>query len=80
MGCMEVYSCGDGGYPGGGGGGTASLKVNYPLPNCHLRFSGLSAPEFLFDRHLYLGVAEHCPLKSNFLNAKLNTKVTPIFP
>ena len=33
-----------------------------------------------FDRPLFLGLTDHRPLKSNFLNAKLYTKGTPVIP
>ena len=33
---------------------------------------------FFFYRPLFLGVVDHRSLKSNFLNAKVYTKVTPI--
>ena len=66
---------------GGGGGDTASLKVTthcQTTPPSPL-FQG-SLPLRFFYRPLFFGVADHRPLKSNFLNAKLYTKVTPIFP
>ena len=43
----------------GGGGGTASLKVTTHCQTTAPSFSGLSAPEFFFDRPLFLGVADH---------------------
>ena len=64
---------------GGGGGGTASLKVTTHCQTTAPVFQG-SPPLSFFYRPLFLGVADHRPLKSDFLNAKLYTKVTPIFP
>ena len=63
----------------GGGGGHCLFEGNYPLPNYPPRFSGLSAPEFFLPPPIF-GSCRPPPSKSYFLNAKLYTKVTPIFP
>ena len=63
----------------GGGGGTASLKVTTHCQTTAPVFQG-SPSLFFFYRPLFLGVVDHRPLKSNFLNAKLCTKVNPILP
>ena len=62
-----------------GGGGTASLKVTTHCQTTTPLFQG-SPFLIFFYRPLFLGVADHRPLKSNFLNAKLYTRVTPILP
>ena len=66
---------------GGGGGGEHCLfEGSYRLPNYCPRFFQGCPPRAFFDRPLFLGVTDHRPLTSNFLNANLYTIVTPIFP
>ena len=74
--CVNVEVCLG---PREGGGGTDSLKVATHCQTTAPVFHGCPHMSF-FDHPLFLGVADHRPLKSNCLNAKLYTKVTPIFP
>ena len=55
------------------------MKVTTDCQTTAPVFQGSPPLSFLY-RPLFWGVANNRPLKSNFLNAKLYTKVTPIFP
>ena len=62
---------------GGGGGGTASLKVDTHCQTTASAFHDCK-PLVHFDYLVFLGVTDNHRLKSYFLNANVNIKVTPI--
>ena len=69
--CMEFpqIQLEDGVFKPKGGGGHCLFEGSYPLQNYRPCFSGLSTPQLSLTP-LLLGVAEHHPLKSHFLNTE----------